>query len=236
MEIEITSETTKALALANNLVNGIESLVADCLCEDAYIISDISKLTELLGEELEIGLSRCHYEHDNLFELNNLLKFNLIRDIRIKAGNAGTSYRKLYELAAELCIEKVVPYMRSVSVRTAATRIEYMYLVLKNGVAELLEGEADRVAIPHVDACLMVHTHKFGCAPSSNDLKTASEVFFDGGLGVGIVSPTCYFLLLRFGPFTEEDYLSLKNLNSSGTSFLLPSRRYVSNNLVVLIG
>lgn len=236
LEIELTSDITKALALANNLINGVESLIEDCECHNAYISNEFMSLDELIDEEIEIRLSGCNYKPDNLFELKDLIRFKLIRDIRVESGDSGTEYRRLYELVAKLCIEKLVPYMRYVSMKTATTRIEYMYIVLKNGKAELLEGEIDKITIPHVDATIMLHTHSSGCIPSPNDLKTASGLLIDRGLGIGVISPTCYFLILRFGPFTEEDYLVLRNLCRPECEYVLPSRKYISKNLVVLIG
>lgn len=236
MEVELTSNITRALALSNNLINGIESLIEDCLCSNAYIGNDFSSVEDLLDGEIEVMLSECNYEPDNLFELNELLRFNLVRGVHVSIGNSGTDFRKLYGLAAKLCSEKVIPYMRCVSMKTAATRIEYMYIILKNGRAELLEGDVDMVTIPHVDASLMLHTHGYGCIPSLSDLKTASHVFLDGGLGVGVVSPTCYFLIFRFGPFTEEDYIALKNIHKLNYNPILPGETYISTNLAILTG
>ncbi len=236
MEVEVTSDISRSLALANNLVNGIESLVEDCSCGNAYIFNEFTSLEDLLDEEVEVGLSGCSNAVENLFELNDLIRYGLVRGVRVREGVLGVDYHMLYELAISTALENIIPYMKEISLKTAITGVEYMYIILKSGRALLLEGEANRVAIPAVSATLMIHTHSSICNPSANDLRTTLNLFFDGGLGSGITSPTCYYILFRVGPFTEGDYLTLKSLRKSKHGFELLRRRFVGSNVLLLLG
>ncbi|MEM0360960.1 MAG: hypothetical protein QXY36_01215 [Sulfolobales archaeon] len=237
-EVELTSSTSRSLALANNLVNGIESLIEDCSCSDAYILNKFTSLYDLIDEYVEIGLSDCAYTPDNLFELNDLVTNGLVRDVRVRTNtlDSGVNYRVLYELALNTVLDNVIPYMRNVSLKTAVTEVEYMYIILRDGRALLLEGDFNKVVIPNVNATLTVHTHSLTCLPSRSDLKSISDLFVQGGLGSGITSPTCYFAIFRVGYFTEEEYAMLRNLYEYKPTYELPSRKYLGNNILILLG
>lgn len=237
-EVELTSNTSRSLALANNLVNGIESLIEDCLCSNAYILNEFASLHDLIGEGVEVGLSGCSYTPDNLFELNDLVTNGLVRDVRVRTNTLGSgiNYHVLYELALNTVLDSVIPYMMSISLKTAVTEIEYMYIVLRDGRALLLEGDFNKIVIPNVNATLTIHTHRHACLPSRNDLKSISDLFIQGGLGSGITSPTCYFAIFRTGYFTEDDYIMLRNLYEHKLTYELPSRKYLSSNILLLLG
>ncbi len=226
------------MALANNLLNGVESLIEDCSCSDAYISNEFTSLSELLGSELRVFLSQCLYEPDKLFELDDLIRYGLVNDVEVmvRESASGFNYRLLYEMAADLTLEKVIPFMREVSYKTSASGVEYMYVVLRDGSAELLEGEVGRIVIPSVRAALMIHTHDTVCIPSPNDLRTTTHILFDGGLGSGITSPTCYFLVFREGLLTEGDYLALKNLCKDECDLWERGKRYISDNIALFLG
>jgi len=89
--------------------------------------------------------------------------------------------------------------------------------------------------IPEVNAVVTVHTHSTLCIPSTTDMKSLTNLLIDGGLGFGIVSPTCYLLIFRVGPFTEEDLITLKNLITPEDLIVYP-RKYLSNDLIVITG
>lgn len=235
MEVEVTSNTSKALALANILVNGIESLIFDCSCSDAYIDVEFSSLEDLLGSDINVNLSDCEYRPDKYFELDDLVDYGLVNSVNVSLGSSGTNYKVLYDEAIKTTLKWAIPYMKLTSLKTRRSGIEYMLIVLRDGKAEVLEGEVDRVVIPEVNAVVTVHTHSTLCIPSTTDMKSLTNLLIDGGLGFGIVSPTCYLLIFRVGPFTEEDLITLKNLITPEDLIVYP-RKYLSNDLIVITG
>lgn len=237
-EVEVTSTTSKVVALINHLINGIEALMADCNCSEAYVVADLSNPLNLVGSDVTVYLDGCEYRPDTLFELSKLLDYGLLNGIEVREGSSGINYRILYEVVLDVILNNLITFMVSKALKTSLDGIEYMYLILFNGRALLLEGDVDRITIPKVSTSFTIHTHRYDCVPSVSDLKTAIEVLFDGGLGIGVVSPKCYSLILRVGPFTEDDYVTLNNLNKtlvriSSTSI---GRRSLSENVVLIIG
>lgn len=235
MEVELTSNTSKALALANILINGVESLIFDCNCSDAYIDVEFSSLEDLLGSDINVNLSGCEYRPDEYFELDDLIDYGLVSSVNVSLGSSGINYRVLYDEAIKTVLRWAIPYMRLESLKTKESGVEYMLVVLRDGRAEVLEGEVDRVVIPEVDAVVTVHTHSTLCTPSTTDMKSLTNLLINGGLGFGVVSPVCYLLIFRVGPFTEEDLITLKNLDIPEELTVSP-RKYLSNDLVVITG
>ncbi len=212
---EVTSRTSRLLALINHLVNGIESLIMDCQCREGYLDIDLNDVEGLLGGEVPVYLNGCIYKPDKLFELRRLIDYGLVNNVLIRLGSVGIRYGVLYNIAFNIIDRDLITYIRDISLRASLTGIEYMYVVLDDGKAVLIEGDVDKVVIPKVNSVLSIHTHRYGCLPSPNDLKSLTELLFDGGLGAGIVSPECYLLIYRVGPFTEDDYIAIKNLRGS---------------------
>jgi len=207
---EVTSSRTKKIALLNLVINGIESIIAEYGC--GFVGTELPKD---LGDKLVIYYSDCEELPEEGFELDQALEYGLINEYEFTLGKDGLGLRELYRKARELVIKEVTSTLSPYTLKCALTEVEYMLVILQNGSAALLEGERDRVIIPNVRASLSAHTHPRGCTPSPHDLKSLINLLFDGGLGSAIMSTECGLLLIRDGPFTEDDLLALSRLRDS---------------------
>ncbi|MEO3993808.1 MAG: hypothetical protein QN229_05865 [Desulfurococcaceae archaeon TW002] len=102
-------------------------------------------------------------------------------------------------------IELMTPYTYA----TIHSGIEYLLIVLSNGKGFLIEGEENKVAVPMSRALFSLHTHPSNCLLSPHDVRSLSNTLVYRGIGGGVVSKDCYLILVRSGPFTEEDLMEL---------------------------
>jgi len=207
---EVTSSRTKEIALLNLVINGIESVIAEYGCEFIGV-----ELPEAPGGELIVYYSDCEELPEEGFELDQAVEYGLIREYEFTPGKDGKKLQELYRRVRELIVKEVTSTLAPYTLKCALTEVEYMLVILQNGSAALLEGERDRVVIPNVKASLSAHTHPRGCTPSPHDLKSLINLLFEGGLGSAIISTECGLLIVRDGPFTEDDLLALSRLRDS---------------------
>jgi len=207
---EVTSSRTKEIALLNLVINGAESVIAEYGCEFIGV-----ELPETPGGKLIVYYSNCEELPDEGFELDQALKYGLIREYEFTLGKNGKKLRELYKRVRELIIKEVTSTLAPYALKCALTKVEYMLVILQNGSAALLEGERDKVVIPNIKASLSAHTHPKGCIPSPHDLKSLINLLFEGGLGSAIISTECGLLIVRDGLFTEDDLLALSKLRDS---------------------
>jgi len=92
---------------------------------------------------------------------------------------------------------------------TSQTGVEYLLAVLNNGKGYLIEGEETKIAVPMSKALFSLHTHPNNCLPSPHDVRSLSNTLMYRGIGGGVISRDCYLILIRSGPFTEEDLMEL---------------------------
>lgn len=219
----------------------MESVIADYECKEVGVDERVFNPEEVLGSEINIYVSGCREEVSKLFELSNLTSYGLVSDVVISNGFGGINYRNLYTISLNVLENKVIPIMRRYSLKTFKSGVEYMLIILKSGRALMLEGDVDRIRVPKVESVLTIHTHRRGCLPSPQDIKSTIEVLFDGGLGTAVASLECYSAILRVGPFTEDDYITINELSGRlskevGKSVItLPMRKSLSSNLILVI-
>jgi len=219
----------------------VESVIADYECKEVGVDERVLNPEEVLGSEINIYVSGCREEVSKLFELSNLTSYGLVSDVVISNGFGGINYRNLYTISLNVLESKVIPIMRGYSLKTFKSGVEYMLIILKSGRALMLEGDVDRIRVPKVESVLTIHTHRRGCLPSPQDIKSTIEVLFDGGLGTAVTSLECYSVILRVGPFTEDDYITINELSGRlgkevGKSVItLPMRKSLSSNLILVI-
>ena len=207
---EVTSSRTREIALLNLVINGAESIIAEYGCASVGV-----ELPESPGSELIMYCSGCEEFPEEGFELDQAVEYGLIEEYEFVPGKGGRGLRELYGRARELIVKEVTSILAPYTLKCALTEVEYMLVILQNGSAALLEGERDRVVIPNVKASVSAHTHPRGCAPSPHDLKSLINLLFEGGLGSAVISTECGLLIVRDGPFTEDDLLALSKLRDS---------------------
>ncbi len=207
---EVTSSRTREIALLNLVINGAESIIAEYGCTSVGV-----ELPESPGGELIMYCSNCEEFPKEGFELDQAVEYGLIEDYEFVLGKGGRGLRELYRRARELAVKEVTSTLAPYALKCALTEVEYMLVILQNGSAALLEGERDRVVIPNIKASLSAHTHPRGCTPSPHDLKSLINLLFEGGLGSAVISTECGLLIVRNGPFTEDDLLALSKLRDS---------------------
>ena len=224
LEYEITSSWTRKLALLNLLADGIESVIADYGCKE---------VRANLNETLEICYSQCEDTPQVSFELEDIIQHGLADTIRMEECREGIDPSEIYREAARLLIKRSVSSLMDYALKTKLTNIEYMLIVLQNGRGLILQGGRNRVSIPLIKSAASIHTHPAGCVPSPHDVRSWINLFFDGGMGAGIVSTDCQFFIVREGLFTENDLLSLSRLRSSLSSRNIPEIRKMLGNRII---
>ncbi len=209
---EVTSSRTRRIALLNLVINGFESIIGEYGCRDLRAL-----LPEVNGV-LEIHYSGCEETPEEGFELDAAVEYGLIEDYRFSesySGLEGLSISDLYREAAELVRKEVTSTLSPYALRCALTNVEYMLVILQNGSAAILEGERNKVSIPLTKASVTAHTHPRGCIPSPHDIRSLINLLFEGGLGSAIISTECGLLMIRKGPFTEDDLIALSKMRDS---------------------
>ncbi|BCU71384.1 hypothetical protein [Stygiolobus caldivivus] len=127
-------------------------------------------------------------------------------------GKGKLSYLVLYDEFTKNYISFISSVMRSYASRTKETEIEFINILLNDGNYIVLEGEEDKVVIPHPSAISSTHTHPNICIFSHKDLETASYLFVKNYLLVGVTTDECALLIYRRGVFTIEDQKELEKL------------------------
>ncbi|BFH74511.1 hypothetical protein SJAV_24550 [Sulfurisphaera javensis] len=185
---------------------------------------DKSKESEKLAEiaKLIFKAEEIHEEYDEIAttDLEKLYTVNGINDT--EKGKAKYTYFQLYDYFAELYSRFILSTMANYSTRTQESEIEYINILLEDGSFIILEGEEDRVVIPHPKALASTHTHPNICLFSHKDLETADQLFIKDYIAVGVLTTKCLLLLYRRGVYTLEDREILlklvKNIKKSKTA------------------
>jgi len=241
-EYDISGEWSKRLSLIVNLINILEGIKGDFECNDVTICNP-TDLNELLGSTITICINKCIDAPSELQELSRLINFGLINDYKVRVNQGmseGISINELYREAMDY-FDEVFDYLDSYLLRTYLEGIEYMVLVLTNGRALLLEGERGKVVVPARNVIASAHTHPRGCLPSPYDIRSLINIFFEGGIGLGIKSKDCTLKIVRVGPFTEKDYIELaifRNIlrkNNLETIKEIIERGFIGDNIKIVI-
>jgi hypothetical protein len=209
---EITSSSSKALALLGLFIAGLEAVIAEYGCARAGVSA---YPRDALGTTVRIHCVGGEGPIDQLFDFEEAIKSGLIEGVEVSSEPPPVSLHSLYSTVPKEIGKYAASALSSYALRTALEGVEYMVVVLRNGRAALLEGEVEKVRIPYLRHVADAHTHPRWCFPSAPDIESLMNLLLDSGLGSAIVSPECTLVMAREGPFTEEDYLALAELRNS---------------------
>lgn len=209
-ELEVTSRRTRRIALLTLIINGIESIIGGYGCEGVRV--------RLLNNELTLCYSSCDERPNEGYELDEALDYGLLSGYTLSRCGEGVRLSRLYDEVADELIKTSTSILSSYSLRTKIEGTEYMLIIFRSGLALLLRGEKNKVVIPAVKAVASVHTHPYGCVPSPHDVRSLINDLLEGGIGGGIISTDCRLFILRSGPFTEEDYISISRFRKDLSS------------------
>ncbi|QIW24362.1 hypothetical protein EWF20_09505 [Sulfolobus sp. S-194] len=194
----------------------------------------LSKIAELINKAEEI------HEEFNEVPTTDFSKLYTITGVYdTEKGKASYDYLSLYDLFAELYVKFILTTMSTYAVKTKETEIEYINILLNEGHYIILEGEEDKVMIPHPSALASTHTHPNICLFSHKDIETADQLFIKGYIAVGVLTTNCFLLLYRRGVYIIDDRESLlllaKNIKKSKTiEDLVKSYNNVKLNYLIL--
>ena len=163
-----------------------------------------------ISEELA-RIAELIYKAEELHEENGIPPSTDFKQL-FEDGKKGEPYFKLYEYFANKYSKFISDILYEFAVITNKSRTEFISILLDDGNYLLLEGEEDKVVIPHPSAIASTHTHPDVCLFSHKDLETADYLFIKNYLAVGVISPFCLTLLYRKGVYTIEDKSELDKL------------------------
>lgn len=129
-----------------------------------------------------------------------------------KRGKGKEDYFSLYDYFAKLYSKFIIESMLDKAKITQESEIEYINILLDDGTYLVLEGEEDKVVIPHPYGLASTHTHPNVCLFSHKDLETADQLFIKDYLAVGVLTTRCLLLLYRRGVYIIEDREELLKL------------------------
>ncbi|MCG2909061.1 MAG: hypothetical protein RXQ80_01075 [Sulfolobaceae archaeon] len=163
-----------------------------------------------ISEELA-KIAELIYKAEELHEENGIPPTTDFTQL-FEDGKKGEPYFKLYLYFADKYSKFISNVLREFAVVTNETRTEFISILLDDGNYLILEGEEDKVTIPHPSAIASTHTHPDVCLFSHKDLETADYLFIRNYLTVGVISPYCLTLIYRKGVYTMEDKIELEKL------------------------
>lgn len=102
-------------------------------------------------------------------------------------------------------VELMTPYAHV----TSQSGVEYLLALMSDGKGYLIEGEENKIVVPVSRVLFSLHTHSSNCLLSPHDVRSLSNTLMYRGIGGGVVARNCYLILVRSGPFTEEDLMKL---------------------------
>jgi hypothetical protein len=118
-------------------------------------------------------------------------------------------YTLLNEKIVKEVLSRSIGLLTPYTYITNQTGVEYLLAVLNNGKGYLIEGEENKITVPMGRTLFSLHTHPNNCLPSPHDVRSLSNTLMYRGIGGGVISRDCYLVLVRSGPFTEEDLMGL---------------------------
>ncbi|MEM2283909.1 MAG: hypothetical protein QXL29_04780 [Zestosphaera sp.] len=123
-------------------------------------------------------------------------------------------YSLLNKMVSQVLINSIklmTPYTHV----TSQSGIEYLLAVLSDGKGYLIEGEENKIVVPISKALFSLHTHPNNCLLSPHDVRSLSNTLMYRGIGGGVISRDCYLILVRSGPFTEDDLMDLMKFRNA---------------------
>jgi len=125
-------------------------------------------------------------------------------------GPGGRRLVDLYRRALRAVVRHDGFKVRRLAGETGGNGVEFLLLYLKGGEVAVLEGDVERVQVPHVAAAGSIHTHPAGaCGLSWADVRTGLDILVDGGIFEAAATEACVFAMWRRGLVSEDDYLEI---------------------------
>ncbi len=186
---------TRKTGFLCRLINFLEDILEDAECRDI--------LVEYNNREVVVQGVDCKY---NLRESIELFQDKYSVNARVESIR-GNSMFYLYHRVLEDYLENYHRRIIEHAWKTRETNTEYYFGVTMNGVGFLLEGEEDRVVIPHIPLCISAHTHPHdNPLPSRKDWSAIKTLFTEGGVLHAIVTTQRSLVIHRTNPLTMRDY------------------------------
>ncbi len=126
-------------------------------------------------------------------------------------GGGGRRLVDLYRRAVRAVVRHDGLKVRRLARETGGNGVEFLLLYLRSGELAVLEGDVERVQVPHVaTAAGSIHTHPHGaCGLSWADIRTGLDILVDGGIFEAAATEACVFAMWRRGLVSEDDYLEI---------------------------
>ncbi|AAY80912.1 hypothetical protein [Sulfolobus acidocaldarius] len=169
---------------------------------------ELARISEMIDKAEEIHEETGEVPTTDLVNLYTLSGY-----YESKVGKGNYTYYHLYSVFAEKYVNFIRTTMSEYARSTKETEIEYINILLDDGYFLILEGEEDKVVLPHPSALASTHTHPGICFFSHKDLETADFLFMRNYLAVGVTSNECALILFRNGVYTLEDKSELESLS-----------------------
>lgn len=202
---EVNKKWIDLVTLAYYLEGGMYELMEDYGCAEPRVgVREDSK-----GYVVEYCCGELDEVPEELSILNEAREKGVVSNYRISICKNGVEITSLLNNVINLVVKESVNLLLPYSTLTHRSSVEYLFVILNNGKGYLIEGEEDKVYVPLTDVIISVHTHPDNCIPSPHDIRALNNILMNRGLGGGVVAHDCHFIIVRAGPFLEEDMMEL---------------------------
>lgn len=205
--IEISEKWTSLIAVFYYVEGALYELVEDYEC-----VSPKIRIERYAGAPvIEYCCEKIAEVPSELVNLEEGKENNVIAGYKYRGEGCRESeepYSLLNKIVNQVLVKSIglmTPYTRT----TSQSGVEYLLVVMSDGKGYLIEGEENRIVVPMSRALFSLHTHPSNCLLSPHDVRSLSNTLMYRGIGGGVVARDCYLILVRSGPFTEEDLIEL---------------------------
>lgn len=205
--VEISEKWTSLIAMFYYVEGALYELVEDYECLNPKVRIEYGAGTPVV----EYCCEKIAKIPSELVSLEEGKEDNVVTEYRYSneaCGRGEELYSLLNKITSHVLV-KSIEMMTPYTYTTIHSGIEYLLVVLSNGKGYLIEGEENRIAVPMSRALFSLHTHPDNCILSPHDVRSLSNTLMYRGIGGGVVSRDCYLIIVRSGPFTEEDLMEL---------------------------
>ena len=211
--IEVTDKWISLITVFYYVEGALYELIEDYGCVDPKVRLEGSSSTPVV----EYCCEEITEEPDELISIEEGKENNVITSYRYcdDACKEGEGLYSLLNKIVNQTLVKSIELLTPYTYLTSQSGVEYLLIVLNNGKGYLIEGEENKVAVPISRALFSLHTHPNNCLLSPHDVRALSNTLMFRGIGGGVVSRDCYMILVRSGPFTEEDLIDLIKFRNS---------------------
>jgi len=211
--VEVSDEWTSSIAVFYYVEGAFYELVEDYGCIDLKVRVESDAKTPTV----RYCCKEINEEPSELVSLEEGRENGVLAGYRYcgEVCRGGEGLYSLLNKIANQVLAKSVELLTPYTHVTSQSGIEYLLAVLSNGKGYLIEGEENRILAPVSRALFSLHTHPSNCLLSPHDVRSLSNTLMYRGIGGGVLSRDCYLVLMRSGPFTEEDLIELLRFRDS---------------------